>query len=104
MKRRHVAGLLPALMAPGQPLRAATPFEQAMHDYDQQRFGSAFAAFGALADAGHAEAARIALLMSVHDRRLYGIALPLDGARRQRWLDAAAATGRGAERATARRD
>jgi hypothetical protein len=65
-------------------------FERAMQDYEMAHHGRAFDALARLADAGHGEAARVALLMSAHGRRLYGQAFDVDAARRARWLDAAA--------------
>jgi hypothetical protein len=65
-------------------------FERAMQDYEHARHAQAFDALARLADAGHAEAARIALLMASHGPRLYGRRFDVDGARRERWLDAAA--------------
>jgi len=80
-------------------------YARAMQDYEQGRHAQAFDALARLADAGHAEAARVALLMSTHGRRLYGHAFDVDAARRLRWLDAAApaalrsaATSTGAQR------
>lgn len=73
---------------------AAPAFERAMADYDAQRFAAAFEALSPLADAGHREAARIALLMTAHGPRLYGRRFEVDGARRARWLEAATAEPR----------
>ena len=73
-----------------QPAAAAAPvFERAMADYEQQRFASAFDALASLADAGHRDAARIALLMFAHGPRLYGQRFDAEAARRARWVDAA---------------
>lgn len=83
-----------ALVAGGparaQPVTATAPtFERAMADYEQQRFAPAFDALAGLADAGHRDAARIALLMLAHGPRLYGQRFEADPARRVRWVDAA---------------
>ena len=43
---------------------------RAMAEYEQQRFATAFDALTGLADAGHRDAARIALLMVAHGPRL----------------------------------
>ena len=73
-----------------QPVAATAPvFERAMVDYEQQRFASAFDALASLADAGHRDAARIALLMFAHGPRLYGQRFDAEAARRARWVDAA---------------
>lgn len=57
-----------------------------MHDYENNRWGLAFAALGALADAGDRDAALRAWLMSRHGISLYRTRLDADSARRQRWL------------------
>jgi hypothetical protein len=67
------------------PADDAAAFERAMDDYHVQRFGPAFEVLSGLADTGHAQAARIALLMSRHGLRLYGREFALDAARRERW-------------------
>jgi len=76
--------------ASAQPLAANAPtFERAMADYEQQRSAPAFEALAGLADAGHRDAARVALLMLAHGPRLYGQRFEADPARRVRWVDAA---------------
>lgn len=76
--------------ARAQPVAATAPtFERAMADYEQQRFTPAFEALAGLADVGHRDAARIALLMLAHGPRLYGQRFEADPARRVRWVDAA---------------
>jgi len=67
-------------------------FEQAMVGYERQHFVAAFEALARLADAGHPEAARIALLMRAHGPRLFGQRFEVDPARRTAWLEAAATT------------
>ena len=52
------------------PVDAA--FEAAQILYDKGDYGSAYIRYAELADAGHAEASRIAWLMSLHGQRLYG--------------------------------
>lgn len=44
----------------------------AMEQYKQGRWSAAYGRFVALADQGHAEAARIALLMLRHGAKMYG--------------------------------
>lgn len=84
--------LAAALLAGVGPARAQDDgaFERAMLDYEQARHAQAFDAFARLADTGHGDAARIALLMVSHGPRLYGRRFEVDAARRERWLDAAA--------------
>lgn len=47
-------------------------FNDAMEQYRDGRWAAAYGRFAALADQGHAEAARIALLMLRYGARLYG--------------------------------
>lgn len=47
-------------------------FSDAMEQYQQGRWSAAYGRFVALADQGHAEAARIALLMLRHGVKMYG--------------------------------
>lgn len=49
-----------------------TAFESAQALYDKGDYTQAYGRFAELADAGHAEASRIAWLMNRHGRRLYG--------------------------------
>jgi len=83
--------LLAAAFLVGASAHAAEgDFERAMLDYEQARHAQAFDALARLADGGHADAARIALLMVSHGPRLYGRRFEIDRVRRERWLDAAA--------------
>lgn len=52
--------------------RTETQFNEAMDLYSMGRWSAAYARFAELADQGHAEAARIALLMLRYGSRLYG--------------------------------
>jgi hypothetical protein len=52
--------------------KAETAFEEAMTHYKQGKWSGAYGRFAALADHGHAEAARIALLMLRHGPQMYG--------------------------------
>lgn len=65
------------------------PFESAMAEYERHHFGSAFQALSLLADQGHADAARIALLMCAHGPRLYGQRFSVGEVQRERWLTVA---------------
>ena len=79
-----------ALAQERAPSDAAPGFERAIAEYEVQRFPAAFDVLARLADAGHPEAARIALMMHAHGPRLYGRRFEVDATRRARWLDAAA--------------
>lgn len=68
------------------PSGTQVSFERAIAEYDVQRFGTAFDLLARLADAGHHEAARIALLMHVHGPRLYWQRFEVDAARRAQWV------------------
>ena len=95
--RVAVAGVLALALANAvaQPgARFDAEFQRAMHDYEAQRFGKAFDALALLADGGHPEAARIALLMSAQGPRLYGRRFELHPQRRERWLDSATGVDR----------
>lgn len=87
--------LLPAVVAltlAGPPLTMtahAQPvpsrFEIAQADYDTGHYGRAFAEFALLADDGHCEAARIALLMWRYGKPLYATEFQLPRERLDRW-------------------
>lgn len=64
---------------------AETAFTQAMAHYEQSHWPQAFEALSALADQGHGEAQRIALLMWRHGPQLYGLRLQASAEQRQRW-------------------
>ncbi len=64
-------------------------FETAMQLYDDCRYAAAYAQLAELADTGHAESARIALLMLRFGRSLYGTQWVASPQQVQRWLDAA---------------
>ena len=68
---------------------AAPAFDGALEHFAHGRWKAAFEALVPLADAGHAEAARIAGLMSLRGPRLFGQAFPASRAQRERWLVAA---------------
>lgn len=76
-----------AVIGSVEPQQAS--FERAIGDYERQHFDAAFQGLSVLADQGHAEAARIALLMSAHGPRLYGLRLAVGEAQRERWLQVA---------------
>ena len=81
-----------------------TPFERAMTEYERQHFAEAYQALWVLADQGHAEAARIALLMATHGPRLYGMRFAIGPVQQERWLAAALPYADGSALALARRN
>ena len=94
---KFAAGALAALGLAGAAAQAEPPASQASFDaallqFEQCHWPQAFERFSALADTGHPQAARIALLMQAHGPRLFAgrHAAPAD--RRARWLDLAAAS------------
>lgn len=97
---RHAIALLPGLLLPllsladdgGRARPHDTAFEEAMAHYAHCDWERAFEAFAQLADAGHPEAARIALLMRAHGPRLFGHTFVAGLEQRQRWVDAAMPT------------
>lgn len=78
-----------ALAAPG-PEVVPEDFGQAVELYRDCRWAAAYGRFARLADAGHAESARIALLMLWHGRRLYGSEWSAPSAQIERWSRLAA--------------
>ena len=52
--------------------KSETVFTEAMAQYKQGKWSGAYGRFAALADKGHAEAARIALIMLRHGSTMYG--------------------------------
>ncbi len=77
------------LAAPSAHAQPPTLFDSAMEAYAHQHFRDAFDGLARLADGGHADAARIALLMVVHGPRLFSQRFEIAPARRQQWLDLA---------------
>ena len=62
----------------------------AMAHYDDCRWHDAYAQLGRLAQAGHVESGRVALLMTRHGRRLYGVDFASTPLERQAWAESAA--------------
>jgi hypothetical protein len=58
---------------------------RAEHDFRAGRYASAYASFAALADAGHAPSAQIALLMVRHGPALFGSDWFATPAQQKRW-------------------
>ncbi len=107
-RSRYALSVLLGLLAPlharaGEPpdeAAASTGLERAMVHFERCHWVQAFEELALLADAGHPDAARIALMMRTHGTRLFGHHFVAGAAQRDRWLDAA--TGdvrRGAARA-----
>ena len=71
-------------------------FELAMSRYERCHWQQAFTLLAMLADEGHAQAARTALLMHSHGPTMYGLEFAAAPERRGRWLSAAAAAWRAA--------
>lgn len=70
------------------PVQAAL-YQAALDDYEANRWPQAYAALARLADAGHGDAARIALLMLRHGRPLYGMDFIASAQQRQHWAHTA---------------
>ena len=83
-----------AVPAAAQTARApsqAALYEAALDEYEANRWPQAYAALARLADGGHGDAARIALLMLRHGRPLYGMDFTASARQRQHWAHTAAA-------------
>jgi hypothetical protein len=65
-------------------------FELAMSRYERCHWHQAYTLLAMLADEGHAQAARTALLMHAHGPTMYGLDFPAAAERRERWLAIAA--------------
>ena len=74
----------------------ADRFGQALQDMADGRWAEAYAQLAALADGGHAEATRVALVMARHGERLFGWHCPLAPQRRARWAALAWSSQHGA--------
>jgi hypothetical protein len=71
----------------GATTRAPAPsaFDRAIEHFAHGRWSEAFAELVPLADAGHCEAARIAMLMTTRGPRLFGRSFPASPSQRERW-------------------
>lgn len=77
---------LSAVAAEGQTASEADiAFDMAQLAYERSHWPEAYAGFLLLADSGHAEAARIALLMHRYGPRLYGLHFEAGDAQVDRW-------------------
>ena len=63
-------------------------FAAAQGEYDVGHYAAAFTAFSALADAGHAQSARIALQMLRHGPSLYHVRFTAGPKQMERWANA----------------
>jgi hypothetical protein len=79
------------LAAPSAQAQPPTAFDTAMDAYAHQHFRAAFDGLARLADGGHGDAARIALLMVAHGPRLFSQRFDITAAQRDQWLDVASA-------------
>ena len=66
--------------------------EVAMAHFDRCEWVEAFNELAPLADAGNAQAARIALMMRAHGSRLFGHHFVVGAVRLERWLETESAT------------
>lgn len=83
------------------PLHAATSEAEssnALDAYERGHYALAYALWARQADAGEAEAARLALQMYRYGPQLYGQAFVISSSQRQRWLHVASGALAGAER------
>lgn len=64
---------------------ATTRYDDAHVDYEVGHYERAFAVFASLADEGHCDAARLALQMVRHGRKVYGVDFSATPERLGRW-------------------
>ena len=67
----------------------ATGFDRAIDHFEHGRWSEAFDALVPLAESGDREAARIALLMAVRGRRLFGQTFAATPSQRESWREVA---------------
>jgi hypothetical protein len=82
-------GLFGRVMPQGGGGLGSPRFDDAMTLYEQCQWPEAFEQLAALADTGHPDAARIALLMAQRGTAMFGGRFDADPARRERWSRAA---------------
>ena len=68
---------------------AAAAFDRAMDHFAHSHWSEAFKELVPLADSGHREAARVALLMAARGPRLFGQTFTASPSQRDRWREAA---------------
>lgn len=106
---RHIAALavlvvlLPLAAAAQAPSRAEQDraYDAAQVDYEVGHYAEAYAAFAALADAGHAEAARVALQMHRYGPGLYRMRFAAGPQQIGRWAALVSCRGQAAATAVA---
>lgn len=86
-----LAALVTMNAAPAAAVGADDAFVAAMQRYDEGRYALAYGRLVALADAGHPEAARVALMMLRYGPQLFGAAWSATPGQVDRWLAAASA-------------
>ena len=84
MRSGALVGL--AFAAAAATARADTPFETAIEHYEQSHWLTAYEGFATLADQGHIEAARIALLMRRQGQVLYNASFSASPAQLEGWM------------------
>lgn len=75
-----------ALAATGEATAQASPLDRAMSHLLDSDWSRAYKELVPLADQGHPEAARIALMMHQRGARLFGRSFPASAAQRSQWL------------------
>jgi hypothetical protein len=88
---RALCAIAVAFLAHHSAYASATTdaFDNAMQAYADSHYDTAFTQLGALADQGHAESARIALMMARFGPVLYAARWSVDAQRKARWLELA---------------
>ena len=87
-----VAGIALATAMPTSAASDEERFADAMALYRDGRYSAAYGHFATLADGGHADAARIALLMVRFGPQLYGVPWSASDYQVARWADFASAS------------
>ncbi len=87
-----VAGIALASAMPASAASDEERFAEAMALYRDGRYSAAYGHFAKLADGGHADAARIALLMVRFGPQLYGVPWSASPYQVARWADRASAS------------
>ena len=77
------------------PNQAPSAFDRAIEHFAHGRWTEAFAELVPLADAGHPEAARIAMLMATRGPRLFGRTFAASREQRRRWQGATSGAASG---------
>lgn len=85
MNLRLTALALAALLCAPSAFAQTSRYDSARDDYEIGHFDRAFAEFASLADAGHCDAARVALQMVRYGKPLYAIEFKVTPERLERW-------------------